>query len=575
MCLDWRTTVTARPIRGLGLTALLCALALALPLAQRPPGDATAVPARVVQVTASPVERVDLDAFYRIKDEGLQRSQVMDTAWYLTDVHGPRLTNSPRMHAAADWAIARLNEWGLANVRKEVWGEFGRGWVSERFAAHEIAPFAAPLSAYPRAWTPGVEGTVTAEVVLAVIEREEDFKRWTGRLEGTIVLSQNPPEVRAAFTPLARRLTDEELATLESQPITAPQLSPPPRPGGRAAGPAPADGRAAGRGPAGAPTPPQPSFATQRMRFYAREGVVAVLEPGTGRGDHGTLLATGSSANRSATEPPVAPQLVVATEQYNRLARLAARNEPVRLELTVQNRFVDDTLEAYNILADIPGTDLGDEVVMLGAHFDSWHTGTGATDNASGSSVMMEAMRILKTVGLPMRRTVRLALWTGEEQGLLGSTAYVGAHFADRNTMALKPDHATLSAYFNMDNGTGAIRGVYLQGHEAIRPVFEAWMAPLRNLGMTTLAIRDTRSTDHMPFNDVGLPGFQFIQDPVEYGSHSHHTNMDVYDRLQGEDLVKNAVIIASFVYHAANRDELLPRKPLPAPRRPGANTTR
>jgi Zn-dependent M28 family amino/carboxypeptidase len=261
---------------------------------------------------------------------------------------------------------------------------------------------------------------------------------------------------------------------------------------------------------------------------------------------------------------------VVATEQYNRLARHQARNPPVKLELTIQNRIIDDTLDAYNILADIPGTDRAGEVVMLGAHFDSWHSGTGATDNAAGSAVMMEVMRILKTSGLPMRRTVRLALWTGEEQGLLGSTAYVKTHFADRDTMQLQPAHATLSAYFNMDNGTGAIRGVYLQGNEAIRPVFQAWMEPFRNLGMTTLAIRDTRSTDHMPFDDVGLPGFQFVQDPVEYGTHSHHTNMDVFDRLQSEDLMKNAVIIASFVYHAATRDELVPRKPLPAPRRTG-----
>jgi Zn-dependent M28 family amino/carboxypeptidase len=306
------------------------------------------------------------------------------------------------------------------------------------------------------------------------------------------------------------------------------------------------------------------------MQFFVREGVVALLEPGAGRNDHGALVVQGSNANRDAKAAAVAPQVVVATEQYNRLARLLARNQPVKLELTIQNRFIDDTLDAYNILADIPGTDRAGEVVMLGAHFDSWHSGTGATDNAAGSAVMMEVMRILKTSGLPMRRSVRLALWTGEEQGLLGSTAYVKTHFADRDTMQLQPAHATLSAYFNMDNGTGAIRGVYLQGNEAIRPVFQAWMEPFRNLGMTTLAIRDTRSTDHMPFDDVGLPGFQFVQDPVEYGTHSHHTNMDVFDRLQSEDLMKNAVIIASFVYHAATRDELVPRKPLPAPRRPG-----
>ena len=217
----------------------------------------------------------------------------------------------------------------------------------------------------------------------------------------------------------------------------------------------------------------------------------------------------------------------MASEHYNRIARLLEHNMPVTIELNVQNRFVDDTLDAFNVIAEIPGTDRADEVVMLGAHFDSWHAGTGATDNAAGSAAMMEAMRILKTTGLRMRRTVRLALWTGEEQGLLGSRAYVRQQFGDRDTMQLKPEHAKLSGYFNMDNGTGAIRGVYLQGNEAIRPTFAAWMEPFRNLGMTTLTIRNTGSTDHVPFDEVGLPGFQFIQDPVEYGTHSHHTNMD------------------------------------------------
>ena len=241
----------------------------------------------------------------------------------------------------------------------------------------------------------------------------------------------------------------------------------------------------------------------------------------------------------------------------------------VTIELNVQNRFLDDTLDSFNVVAEIPGTDRADEIVMLGAHFDSWHAGTGATDNAAGSAAMMEAMRILKAAGVRLRRTVRLALWTGEEQGFLGSRAYVKQQFADRVTMQLKPAHAKLSAYFNLDNGTGAIRGVYLQGNEAVRPIFAAWMEPFRSLGMTTLTIRNTGGTDHLPFDEVGLPGFQFVQDPVEYQTYSHHTNMDVYDRIQAQDMMKNAVIIASFVYHAANRDALLPRKTLPRPQPP------
>jgi hypothetical protein len=328
----------------------------------------------------------------------------------------------------------------------------------------------------------------------------------------------------------------------------------------------------AGRGRGGPPAnPAAQNFPRRRMEFFASEGVVAVMEPGGGRNDHGAILVQGSNQNRDPKEPPTAAQVVVASEHYNRLVRLLDRGIPVTIELDVQNRFVDDTLDAFNVIAEIPGSDKASEVVMLGAHFDSWHAGTGATDNAAGTAAMMEAMRILKTTGVPLRRTVRLALWTGEEQGLLGSRAYVNQHFADRETMQLRPAHATLSAYFNMDNGTGAIRGVYLQGNEAARPVLTAWMEPFRNLGMTTLTIRNTGSTDHVPFDDVGLPGFQFIQDPVEYSTHSHHTNMDLYDRIQAQDLMKNAVIIASFVYHAANRDSLLPRKTLPRPRRTAA----
>jgi carboxypeptidase Q len=257
---------------------------------------------------------------------------------------------------------------------------------------------------------------------------------------------------------------------------------------------------------------------------------------------------------------------VLLTEHYGRIARTLDKDLPVTLELQVRNTFHTETLDAFNLIAEIPGTDKADEVVMLGAHFDSWHTGTGATDNAAGSAVMMEAMRILKAIGLPMRRTVRVALWTGEESGLLGSRAYVATHFGDARTMELTLEHDRLSGYFNLDNGTGLIRGVYLQGNEAIAPVFEAWMEPLASLGMTTLSIRNTGGTDHLAFDALGLPGFQFIQDPVDYRTRTHHTNLDLYERAQPTDLMHNAVIVASFVYHAANREALLPRKPLPQP---------
>ena len=574
--------MTTSAIRLVALATLVTASAIGVG-AQRPaatdrqqPRSASspaAPPAAVVAAAESRPDAADLDAVYRIKDEGLQRSEVMDTAWYLTDVYGGRLTNSPGMRAAADWAVTRLNGWGLRNVQKVTWGPFGRGWVNDRITVSEVAPLTGSIPAFARAWTPGTPGQVSGDVLLVVIDRDEDFKQWEGKLAGRIILTQNPPNVPALFTPLGRRYTEQELRDLDSQPVPAPRPVTQPLPPSPTA-PAPATPAPATPAPAATPTaaatpttPPVP-FATRRMRFFAQQGVAAVIEPGNGRNDHGTSLVAGPSANRDAKEPAVPPQVVLATEHYNRLARLLLRKQRVALEVNVQNRFIDDTLDSFNIVAEIPGTDKADEIVMLGAHFDSWHSGTGATDNAAGSAVMMEAMRILKKTGLRMRRTVRLALWTGEEQGLLGSAAYVKEQFADRDTMALKPAHARFSGYFNMDNGTGAIRGIYLQGNEAIRPVFERWMQPFRDLGMTTLTIRNTRGTDHTSFDDVGLPGFQFIQDPVEYNAHSHHTNMDVFDRLQGEDLMKNAVIIASFVYHTANREALLPRKPLPARRR-------
>ena len=524
---------------AVALVSVVLSVAAAVPFAQAP--------------GARP-DAVDLAAIQLIKDEGLQRSQVMDTAWNLTEVHGPRLTNSPAIRAAAEWAAARLTGWGIANVRQEAWGPFGRGWTNEKFTATVVAPQPFPLIAFPRAWTPGTSGAVTAEVVAPNIRNDQDMTTWSGKLGGKIVMLSVPVEVPALFTPIGRRFSSQDLTDLQNQPVNAGRGR-----GGRAGGP-----------------PPDPDFNQRYMQYLAKEGVVATIEPANGRNDHGAILVTGSPATyRDAKPPTVTPQIMVASEHYNRVARLLSGKVQVRVELNVQNRFVDQPLDAFNLIGEIPGTDRADEVVILGAHFDSWHAGTGATDNAAGSAVMMEAMRILKTTGVRMRRTVRLALWTGEEQGLLGSRAYVKQQFADRDTMALRPGHAKLSAYFNLDNGTGAARGVYLQGNEAVRPVFASWMEPFNNLGMTTLAIRSTQGSDQVSFDEVGLPGFQFIQDPVEYGTHTHHTNMDVYDRLQAEDLMKNAVIVASFAYHTANRDSLLPRKPLPRPRQPAPTATR
>ncbi len=486
------------------------------------------------QVTS---ERVDHEAVYKIKDEGFQRSQVMETMSYLTDVYGPRLTGSPNYKTAAEWTMKKLTEWGLVNVALEPF-EFGRGWSNERFAAHVVAPQHYPLIGYAKAWTPGTDGPVRGDVVMGVVENEGDMEKLKGTLRGKIVLSQPMREVKASFTPLADRYDEKELAELEQD-----------------------------EDPTGRPrrqfNPGMMSFFQKRAAFYKDEGVLAVLEPG--RGDGGTVWV-GGGGSRNPKDPEAAVQVVLAVEHYGRIWRTVEKNIPVTLELDVKNTFHDADTKSYNIVGEIPGSDpkLAPEVVMLGGHFDSWHSGTGATDNAAGSAVMLEAVRILKATGLKPRRTVRIALWGGEEQGLLGSRAYAKVHFADRETMALKPEHARLSSYFNVDNGTGAIRGVYLQGNTAVAPIFKAWMEPFHGLGMTTLTGRNTGGTDHLAFDAVGLPGFQFIQDEVEYQTRTHHTNMDVYERIQAGDMMKNAVIVASFVHHAANRDEKLPRKPLP-----------
>jgi len=507
------------------------------------------------QSAASPAasEPLDYDAIYRIKDEALNRSQVMETLSYLTDVHGPRLTNSPNMRAAADWAKKRLESYGLSNVALEAWGPFGRGWVNERMMAAMTAPQSFPLLAFPKAWTPGTNGLVKGDAVLAIIEKADDFKKFEGKLKGKIVLVSPTRVVPPYFESPTRRWEEKALTDLTKPPMD------PSRRGGRF-----------GAGGPGFPGQVSLDLRKQRMAFFIKEGVLALVEMSSGtRGDNGAVIVQAppeGENQRQPTDAAVLPQIVVSGEHYGRLLRILDKQIPVALELDVKNRFVDADLNSLNVIAELPGSDKADEVVMIGAHFDSWHSGTGATDNGVSSAVMMEAMRILKASGLKTRRTIRMGLWTGEEQGLLGSRAYVTKHFADRADMVVKPEHAKLAAYFNMDNGGGAFRGVYLQGNEAVAPIFEAWMKPFASLGMNTLTIRPTSGTDHLSFDAVGLPGFQFVQDPLEYGSRTHHTNLDVYERAIPDDLVQNAITIATFAYHAANRDQPLPRKPLPKP---------
>ena len=484
-------------------------------------------------------ETLDLDAIYRLKEEGLQRSKVMEIESYLTDVYGPRLTGSPNMKEAADWATKTMREWGLANVHLESW-PFGRGWQNQVFLAMAMTPRAYPLIGYPKAWTPGTNGRVTSEAIVAVINEEKDFATFTGKLRGKFVLGTAMREVPAHFDAPGHRYTESELAELSKQPEGTGR-------GGRG-----------GRGGQAAQ-----DFQKKKTQFWIDEGVAAVLD--ISRGDGGTLFVQGGGS-RDPKDPPSPPQVVIAVEQYGRIVRTLEKKIPVTLSMEIDNKFYDTDLNSFNIVGELPGTDKADEVVMIGAHFDSWHTGTGATDNAAGSAVMMEAMRILKTSGVKLRRTVRIGLWGGEEQGLLGSKEYIKAHYGDPATMQLKPEHAKFAGYFNVDNGTGLIRGVYLQGNEAVAPIFSTWMEPFKNLGMNTLTIRNTGGTDHLSYDAVGLPGFQFVQDEVEYNSRTHHSNMDMYERIQPTDMMRNAVVVASFVYNTANRDDKLPRKPLPKP---------
>jgi hypothetical protein len=538
----------------------LLVLPLSLPLAAAPLAAQPVQKEPAVAATAGARgEAPDPALVARIEDEGFNRSQVMDVMSWLTDVHGPRLTGSPALRGAADWAMKTMTGWGLSNVKLEPWGPFGRGWSSERFSLQALTPQAWPVLAYPSAWTPGTSGPVSGEAVLVQIDSAPDLARYRGRLRGKFVLVGAPRDVAARFAPQASRRSDADLETLAQAPMPQPGGG---RPGGNRAGAPNAGGPNADAFRAAA------ALRDARAKLFVDEGVAAVLLQG--QGDDGTVFVSSTGGSRDTAAGPMVPTVVLAAEHYGRIARTLAKGVPVTLELNAQNRWYDADRNAFNVVAEIPGTDkaLKDEVVMVGAHFDSWHAGTGATDNAAGSAVMMEALRILKAARVPLKRTVRIGLWTGEEQGLLGSRAYVKDHFLDLKTGATKPEFDKFSVYFNVDNGTGKIRGVYMQGNEQARPVFDAWMTPFKPLGMRTLTLANTGGTDHLSFDALGLPGFQFIQDEVEYGTRTHHSNMDLFERIQPDDMKWNAVVVATFVMQAANREQRFPRKPAAAPAR-------
>jgi hypothetical protein len=489
-------------------------------------------------------EKVDRAAISRLKSEGMQNSKVMATLLALTDVNGPRLTNSPGYRNAAEWCVKQLKEWGIDSARLEPWGDFGKGWSVNYFHVNMTAPEFSPFIAWPKAWTGSIEGELTGTPVRIDLESDADLSKYAGKLKGAIVLTQPLKPIETLFDVEARRYTAEELMELTRV------------------------GAGGGRRFGGDINVWRARFERQRkvQEFLEKENVGAILEP-SDWDEH--TIRVGSGGSREPGDKPGTPAFVVSIEHYNRMIRMLDAGKSFTLSIALRTTFHTDDLKGYNVIAEIPGTDpkLKDEVVIIGGHLDSWHAGTGAVDNATGCAVAMEAARLIKSLDLKPRRTIRVALWGGEEQGLLGSRGYVKNYYADPSVMKPLPDHAKISAYYNMDNGGGAFRGIYLQGNESVRPIFEAWMEPLRDLGMTTLAFRNTGSTDHASFDAVGLPGFQFIQDPLSYMTRNHHSNLDVYDQAVPEDLMKNSVIMATFALQTANRDELLPRKPLPAPR--------
>lgn len=593
---------------------------------------------RSSDVPPTPARRVNTnDPVARIREEGMNHSQVMQTLSYLSDVIGARLTGSPNMKHANEWTRDTLTSWGLTNAHLEAWGPFGRGWELKRFSAQVIAPQDIPLKAYPNAWTTGFDSPVEADVVYLDARSESDLDAYKGKLRGAIVLASPIREPAPHFESLARRLEETNLLEMADANV-------PPRgnggafggPGGRGRGGAAATDSTNGVrfvGIPDAPAAPRRNFGgrggggNRFLPFLAKEGVAMVVNPSS-QGDGGTIFVASATVTPpenqgtnngggfgggpqriqaySLDAPSIIPQMTVAVEDYNRLIRMIQAGEKLRMAVDLKVKFQTSDPMAYNTIAEIPGTDLKNELVMLGGHMDSWQSGTGATDNGAGVAVAMEAVRILKALDLKPRRTIRIALWSGEEEGLLGSRAYVSKHFgyytnepasttttvAARSPREQSDDSATttgnrrganrrggggnnanrklirgdeydkLSVYFNLDNGAGRIRGIYMQGNEGVRPLFRKWLDPFRDLGAATLTAQNTGSTDHVSFDNIGLPGFQFIQDPLEYNSRTHHSNEDVFDRVPAEDMKQCATIMAAFVYQAAMLDDKLPKKP-------------
>jgi carboxypeptidase Q len=516
-----------------------------------------------VTTLAAQMERVDTTAMAKIREEGLHHSQAPETLFWLADVYGPRLNGSPGFEQAGDWAVKQLQSWGVSNVHQERWN-FGKRWSLSAFHATMTAPAVMPIIGLPKAWSSSTNGVVTAEVVRATITNEEDAAKYKGKLRGKIVLTQPVREVHLPDLGdgIVLHYADKDGKWAKEA------LTVPPARGGGARG-----GGRGGRGGRGGAQ----GFSVSQ--FYKDEGVVALFDRGgnndlTAGGsdltwqqqhlDGGTIFVQSVSSGREGAGPP---EVTLAVEHYNRMVRLLDHNIPVKVELNIQTKFEDEPAggSGFNIVGEIPGTDLADQIVLVGAHFDSWHGATGAADNGTGCTAMMEVLRIIKATGLRPRRTIRIGLWGGEELGELGSRNYVTTHLGSRENP--KPELAKTVAYFNLDNGTGKIRGVWMQGNAAVEPIFKAWAAPLTDLGVDIFGPRSVSQTDHTAFEAVGIPAFQFVQERLDYNSRIHHSNMDFYDHVQMDDLEQQATVAAVFAWQAANRDEPLPKKPVSANR--------
>lgn len=508
---------------------------------------------------AFPQSAINYDAIAALRT-GLDEnaSQVMSTASYMMDVLGPRLSGSPGIRKSGEWVVGKMKEWGLTGAALEPWptdptgtnNGFPRGWANRKFYLAATTPNAFPITGMSIAWTPGTKGLVSGECVLVTEFDEKTLKeKYGGKLRGKWILGQPPATLRPQSDPVSRRYTTEDLdgllAPARPRETSAPAATP--------------------------PVPPPPTFAqvAARNAWFFSEGALGMFATNKG---HGAVNVTGGV--RTDLPDQQIPRIAIEAEHYGRIARSIQQGQPVIVEADIQNDWFDKP-EMFNVVGEIRGSEIPNEVVIIGGHFDSWHAATGATDNGGPCSIALEAMRLLKANNTPLKRTVRICLWNGEEQGLIGSRLYVAQHFGGGrgvpapgnprgNVTPIKRDHSRFQAYFNIDNGAGAIRGIYAQGNDAVAPIFRSWIEPLRDLGMTHVSPRSTGSTDHISFDNAGLPGFQFIQDPLEYEPKTHHTNLDFFEALQPEDMRRNSVLLASFAALAANHPGKLPRKPRP-----------